>query len=285
VSSAVKAEVAAVLAARTASSPAMSGDASSARSSATSTLPARIRIPVFIHVIHGNHRREKRINKRKARRMYRTLRYGFAGAQNSTMAHTGVIFDLRRIKVHRNDRWFHARPFSRADRQMKRKLRRGKARALNIYVNRPKSGGQLLLGYSLFPWQRARYPNLDGVTVSEISLPGGRARGYNLGDTVIHETGHWLGLLHTFEGGCDATNDGVDDTPAEATPSYTCPVGRNSCDTPVFTDPLDPEGPKIDLPDPVQNFMDYSYDSCMNHFTPGQRDRMFAAFVAYRAGR
>ena len=286
VSAAEKAQVASVLA-RTTGSSATSGDASSARSGATAaTLPSQIRVPVFIHVIHGNHKGEKRIKKRKARRMYRTLRYGFAGAQNSAMANTGVVFDLRKIRIHRNEKWFHAKPFSRADKRMKRKLHRGKARALNIYVNRPKLGRQLLLGFATFPWKRVARTKLDGVNVSEVSLPGGRARGYNLGDTVIHETGHWLGLLHTCEGGCSGSGDWVWDTPAEAGPSFTCPIGRDSCPAPE-PDPTNyPEmGPPILRPDPVQNFMDYSYDSCMNHFTPGQRDRMIAAFVAYRAGR
>jgi hypothetical protein len=37
--------------------------------------------------------------------------------------------------------------------------------------------------------------------------------------------------------------------------------------------------------DPVTNFMDYSYDSCMNSFTPGQRTRMMTSFMRYRYGR
>jgi hypothetical protein len=194
------------------------------------------------------------------------------------MAPTGVNFMLRKITVTRNEKWFHAAPFSAADRQMKKRLHRGTARTLNIYVNRPRSGGQLLLGYSLFPWQRRAHKPLDGVTVSEISLPGGRATGYNLGDTVIHETGHWMGLLHPFEGGC-ADADGVADTPAEAGPSFRCDE-RDTC-----TEGENPADPATITMDPIHNFMDYSYDSCMYQFTPGQRERMIALFMAYRAGR
>ncbi|WP_457110066.1 zinc metalloprotease [Marmoricola sp. URHA0025 HA25] len=255
-------------------------------SARTSALPAHVRVPVLIHVIHGSRHGERRINKHRARRMFYTLKAGFAGVQNSAMAPTGVNFKLKKITITRNEKWFHAAPFSRADRQMKKRLHRGTAHTLNIYVNRPKSGGQLLLGFSLFPWQRRAHKPLDGVTISEVSLPGGKAAGYNLGDTVIHETGHWMGLLHTFEGGCN-DGDGVGDTPAEATPSYQCVEGRNTC--PVVLDPVtNTLVPVDDGPtnvDPIHNFMDYSYDFCMNHFTPGQRERMIALFMAFRYGR
>lgn len=256
-----------------------------ATSSSSRTAEAgKITVPVYIHVIHGKKRNERRIGKHAARRMFAILKAGYAGAQNPAAGATSFTFKLRRITISRNAAWYHAAPYSRADRQMKSRLHRGKARVLNIYVNRPKSQGVLLLGFSMFPWQRAARPRFDGVTISDISLPGGRARGYNQGDTVIHETGHWLGLLHTFEGGC-SDGDGVADTPAEATASFTCDEGRNTCDTPVFPDPANPGGPLIDQPDPIHNFMDYSYDYCMNAFTPGQNQRMVAAYMRYRARR
>jgi hypothetical protein len=139
---------------------------------------------------------------------------------------------------------------------------------LNIYVNRTAVPGQVLLGFSTFPWQRAWRRGLDGVTVSDASLPGGQALGYNHGDTVIHETGHWLGLLHTFEGGCTEPNDLVKDTPAEGEPSITCEGVKDTCDLPGD--------------DPVHNFMDYAVDACMNQFTAGQVSRMTDNWLAYR---
>lgn len=240
---------------------------SGARTTATATPP--IRVAVWIHVIRGTHRGDRSIGRPAALKMYRQLKYGFNGGQNPAMAASGITFVLRGVDFRRNDRWFHAAPLSAADNEMKRKLHRGYGWGLNIYVKAPKYAGDTLLGYSRFPWQYRYHRKLDGVTVNVDSLSGGRFRNYNYGDTVIHEAGHWFGLLHTFEGGCFGLGDGVADTPAEAAPAQGCPIGRDSCTA----------QPGVD---PVTNFMDYGYDSCMNTFTPGQQARMKAAFLRYR---
>ena len=98
-----------------------------------------------------------------------------------------------------------------------------------------------------------------------------RSRGpYDLGKTLTHETGHWINLAHTFEGGCGSKGDFVADTPAQKIPTGGCPEGKDTCKG----------DPGLD---PIHNYMDYSFDSCYSEFTPGQVQRMRDAWLFYRA--
>ena len=191
---------------------------------------------------------------------------------NNAFAGTGWSFNLISVDTTTNNSWYTATPGSTAEVQMKNALRQGSADDLNIYSNNMGGG---LLGWATFPSNYASNPKMDGVVILYASVPGGSAAPYNQGDTGTHEVGHWMGLYHTFQGGCARNATGGDivaDTPAEKSPAYGCPTGRDSCKQIAGLDPID-------------NFMDYTDDSCMNKFSAGQDARMDAMFSTYRLGK
>ncbi len=182
---------------------------------------------------------------------------------NAAYAGTGWSFNLVSTDRTTNATWYAMGPGTSAEANAKAALRQGTADDLNIYSANPGGG---LLGWATFPSSYARGPGRRRGRHPLLERARRRsAAPYNLGDTATHEVGHWMGLYHTFQGGCarNATSGGdlVADTPAERSPAYGCPAGRDTCTN-------------LSGVDPITNFMDYTDDACMFEFTAGQDTRM-----------
>jgi hypothetical protein len=154
-----------------------------------------------------------------------------------------------------------------------------------------------ILGYAYPPaglahWPagtQAPAPDLEGVVVDYRTI--GDSLTYQVpgvgelpmrGRTTVHEVGHYLGLRHISGDGllailgvpdCDA-DDGVEDTPQQGRQSqFDCNQSQNTCDTGAG-----------DLPDMIENYMDYSRETCQNSFTMGQIEIMRAVLEGPRSG-
>jgi hypothetical protein len=142
---------------------------------------------------------------------------------------------------------------------------------LNIWVCNETD----FLGYAQFPV--SGLPGLensstnrltDGVVVaydvfgSTDDGPFDLQNNYTKGRTTTHEVGHFFGLKHIWgddNGECTGT-DHVSDTPNQSSSTSGCPAHpRVTC---------------TDVTAMFQNFLDYTYDECMNLFTQGQVSRM-----------
>ena len=221
-------------------------------------------IPVYVHVITdgatGN------LTSRQISDQIAVLNGSYDGDQGG--ADTGFSFTLAGVTRTDDPVWFASRSGG-AEHAMKQALKQGGDDALNVYTT---SGGAYL-GWAYLPEiTDTAQAYLDGIVISWETVPGAStafAGRYDLGETLVHETGHWLDLEHTFYGGCNKSGDFVADTPPQKSATSGCPAGKDTCKAPGL--------------DPIHNYMDYSYDSCTYEFTEGQVQRMRDAWLFYRA--
>lgn len=128
---------------------------------------------------------------------------------------------------------------------------------LNIWT--VNMGGSLfadgVLAYATLPFSAT---NDDDGIVSRHTAVGANSK------TIVHEAGHWLGLLHIwgFNGNCNDVGDFISDTPDQADLNFGCPTFPSvSCNN----------GPNGDM---FMNYMDYTNDNCRSMFTIGQNNAM-----------
>ncbi len=221
-------------------------------------------IPVVFHIIHktdgtGN------ITDQQVQDQVEIMNEDFgalAGSLGEEGYNTKIQFQLVKITRTANNTWFQ----DDQEYQYKNALGWDQDRYFNVYTN--TAGGYL--GYSYLP-QDNPGKVYDGVVMLYDAV-GGRDNGYSpydQGRTLVHETGHYLGLLHTFEGyGCYSgftAGDLIDDTNPENVDHYGC-TQTYSCGT----------------ADPIHNYMNYTDDICMYEFTDEQANRLVCTLKNYR---
>jgi len=224
--------------------------------------PGSVTVPVYFHVIRSGSGAGD-VTNAKINAQIAVLNDAYSGQTGG--ANTPFRFTLAGVDRTNNEAWYTMGYGSQEEKAAKAALRVGGAETLNIYTANLGGG---LLGWATFPSDYRKHPSQDGVVILNESVPGGSADPYNLGDTATHEVGHWVGLYHTFQGGCSKRNDQVADTPAEQSPAFGCPSARNTCNAAGL--------------DPIENFMDYTDDACMFEFTAGQSVRADGLTLQYR---
>ncbi|KAL0568553.1 hypothetical protein V5O48_013432 [Marasmius crinis-equi] len=149
---------------------------------------------------------------------------------------------------------------SQIEKDFKGALRKGGVETMNVFVmgtNKSDISAWSTTPNELeLPWLVAN----DGIVIHRSIWLNGSNPELNLGVSLVHEVGHWFGLLHTFSGGC-GNFDYVDDTPAQDWQNLGGCEPKDSC----------PDDPGVD---PIHNYMSYSNDTCRTEFTPGQIKRM-----------
>ena len=225
-------------------------------------------IPLYFHVIYKTDGTGY-VSRQRIDDQIAVLNDDFGGTTFSGDSgfETTIQFELVAVDYVESNDWY-TDAGSRAPSEFKSSLAQSPQEQINIYTNDAGGGG--VLGYATLPPGTAGTTD-DGVVMLHNTI-GGRNNGYgafNQGRTLVHEVGHYLGLLHTFDRGvCSntyTTQDLVVDTPAQNAPDFGT-LASNACG----------------VTSAIENFMNYSDDSAMYTFTEEQTNRMICSQTSYR---
>jgi hypothetical protein len=238
-----------------------------------------LRIPVVVHVIQ-NTAGQGAISDAQVRSQIAVLNEDYrarAGTLGANGVDTRIEFFLSPqtplgaassgIVRHTNDAWFN----DQGDYWTANAW--DTTRFLNIYTNTAQAFGAGALGYTVMP-QSTSWINTpqDRVVIhySAFGRPGAPGP-YALGRVCTHEIGHYLGLFHTYDFGCDvgnchASGDRICDTNPEAVAHFDCVTPATSCGVPA----------------PLANYMSAADDACLTGFSQEQARRMRCTLLSYR---
>ena len=259
-------------------------------------------IPVVVHIIHNNG--PENVSDQTVLQGIQDMNDAFANA-GSYYSPTGTDMGIRFCLAQQDPDGLPSTGITRnvspltevigdneQDLQLKDIIRWAPTRYVNIWLVREITS--LAMGPSVAGY--AQLPNGHGSPEDGI-VNEARWFGNSTDDSKvhIHEMGHYLGLYHTFEGGCTNNNcqtdgDHVCDTPPDGT-SAASPCGNfsNTCSTDdddlSANNPFRPValGGLGDQDDPMEDYMDYGLQSCQKLFTEGQGERMRDAVQTIRA--
>ena len=255
--------------------------------SRASCVKAKRIIPVAVHVVHSGG--ADSISESQIENAIQNINDHFSNASNtaSPAVNTGFQFVLARTE------WVHSGKTHHLRHRGAQLMELGAGIwSLDTFINiwvvhsilSTDSIDTGIMGYSTYPGS-SFVNGAEGVVVRYNwfgdSMFGWPVDGMSKGTVLTHEIGHYLGLLHPFEGACAGLNssdcyaegDLCCDVPAVQSPSQNCVLGPyNTCEETYNNNPSDQK----------QNYMDYSLPSCKNTFTADQTKLMNARIAQYR---
>lgn len=229
----------------------------------TSARPEVVTIPVHFRFVTKG--RKGRYPKTRAKALIAYANTVLAG-KHTAGAPTGFRLRLGGVRYVESRTWHAESPNYDEVFALTAKHRVAGAGTLTVFGPMTRDWDKEAYGYASFPWRYDESPDQDNMRLSDAVLDGGDpAWGAKI---FVHELGHWLGLRHTYAGGCKDPGDRVKDTPAHQAPDVSS--SDDTCPDQPGKDPLD-------------NFMNTLWPDTPPQLTPGQTVRMQTMYARYRA--